>query len=78
MPQGVMTGVYPSTESLKNSGITGKVMNKIMAAALRIALPDIRETLPDYIIAERGLCSLRKALTNPQHPVPISPKRPTG
>lgn len=62
MPQGVMTGVYPSTESLKNSGITGKVMNKIMAAALRIALPDIRETLPDYIIAERGLCSLRKAL----------------
>ena len=32
-----MTGVYPSTERLKNGGITGKVMNKIMAAALEKA-----------------------------------------
>ena len=31
---GTLTGVYPSTEKLKNAGITGKVMNKIMEAAL--------------------------------------------
>ena len=35
LPAGTMTGVYPSTEKLKNAGITGKVMNKIMAAALQ-------------------------------------------
>ena len=29
-----MTGVYPSTEKLKNGGITGKAMNKLMEAAL--------------------------------------------
>lgn len=31
---GSMTGVYPSTDKLKNGGITGKVMNKLMESAL--------------------------------------------
>ena len=31
-PQGSMTGVYASTEKLKNGGITGKVMNRLMEA----------------------------------------------
>ena len=33
-----MTGVYPSTEKLKNAGITGKVMNKMVDAALNRGL----------------------------------------
>ncbi len=65
---GVMTGVYNSTEKLKNAGITGKVMNKIMAAALKIALPEIRESLPEYIIKEKGLVSLKEALRNIHFP----------
>ena len=32
--RGTLTGVYPSTEKLKNGGITGKVMCKLQAAAL--------------------------------------------
>ena len=31
---GVLTGVYPSTEKLKNAGITGKVMLRMMSTAL--------------------------------------------
>ena len=44
---GVLTGVYPSTEKLKNAGITGKVMNKLMMGALNLALPEVEESLPD-------------------------------
>ena len=59
---GVLTGVYPSTEKLKNGGITGKVMNKLMAQALEEVLPVIPETLPDYILQEKGLVGIRYAL----------------
>ena len=65
---GVLTGVYPSTEKLKNAGITGKVMNKLMMGALNLALPEVEETLPDYIIREKGLVPLRFALRNIHFP----------
>ena len=41
-----MTGVYPSTERLKNGGITGKAMCRMQEHALNACLPDIEETLP--------------------------------
>ena len=50
---GVMTGVYTSTDRLKNAGITGKVMNKLMGTALQLCLPDIKESLPEYILKEK-------------------------
>ena len=65
---GSLTGVYPSTEKLKNSGITGKVMNRLQAAALNACLPEIEETLPDYILKEKGLVPLRFALRNIHFP----------
>ena len=65
---GVLTGVYPSTEKLKNAGITGKVMNKLMMGALNLALPEVEESLPDYIIREKGLVPLRFALRNIHFP----------
>ncbi|MBQ2112973.1 MAG: ATP-dependent DNA helicase RecG, partial [Bacteroidales bacterium] len=43
-----MTGVYPSTEKLKNGGITGKVMNRLMEAALEKGLPYIEESMPEH------------------------------
>ncbi len=61
---GTMTGVYPSTEKLKNAGVTGKVMNKIMEAALNTALPQMQETLPDYVIKGRKLVPIQYALRN--------------
>ncbi len=65
---GTLTGVYTSTEKLKNSGITGKVMSKMQSAALGQCLPYIKETLPEYILREKGLCPLRYALQNIHFP----------
>ena len=65
---GTLTGVYPSTEKLKNGGITGKVMGRLQAAALSQCLPQIQETLPDYVLHDKGLCPLRYALQNIHFP----------
>ena len=66
--QGTLTGVYPSTEKLRNGGITGKVMLKLISNALEASLPHIEETLPEYVIRENGLAPLRFALQNIHFP----------
>ena len=66
--QGTLTGVYTSTEKLKNGGVTGKVMNKLQAAALSLCLPEVRETLPEYVIRDNALVSLQYALYNIHFP----------
>ena len=63
-----MTGVYPSTERLKNAGVTGKVMSKIMEAALEKGLGFENETLPEYIMKQYGIVPLRFALRNIHFP----------
>jgi len=63
-----MTGVYPSTEKLKNAGVTTKVMNKIMASALSVILPEIKETLPDYVLKSQKLAPIHFALQNIHFP----------
>ena len=63
-----MAGVYTSTEGIKNAGITGRVMSRIMASALRIELDNVRETLPDYVLKDKDLVSLRYALQNIHFP----------
>ena len=65
---GTMTGVYTSTERLKNGGITGKVMNKMMEAALSKALGDVKESLPEYILKRYGLVPIHFALRNIHFP----------
>ena len=63
-----MTGVYPSTERLKNAGVTGKVMSKIVDAALEKGLSYENETLPEYIMKQYGIVPLRFALRNIHFP----------
>ena len=63
-----MTGVYPSTERLKNAGVTGKIMNKVMEAALEKGLGFENETLPEYIMKQYGIVPLRYALRNIHFP----------
>ena len=65
---GSMTGVYTSTEKLKNSGITGKIMTKIMTAAVEKGLPCMEETLPEYIMKQAGLVPLHFAIRNIHFP----------
>ena len=66
---GVLTGVYTSTEKLKNSGFTGKTMLKLIGTALEGVLPNLKETLPDYILREKGLVPLTYALRQIHFPV---------
>ena len=63
-----MTGVYTSTEKLRNGGITGKVMNKLMESALNRGLHEIEETIPEYIMKQQGLVPLHFALRNIHFP----------
>jgi len=63
-----MTGVYQSTERLKNSGVTGKVMNRLMEATLGKALPAVEESLPEYIMKQCGLVPIHFALRNIHFP----------
>ena len=63
-----MTGVYPSTEKLKNGGITGKVMSKLVDVALSKALGDFEESLPEYIMKQCGLVPLHYAIRNIHFP----------
>ena len=65
---GTMTGVYQSTERLKNSGVTGKVMNKLMEAALNKGLGAVQESLPDYIMKQCELVPIHFALRNIHFP----------
>ncbi len=65
---GTMTGVYTSTDKLKNSGITGKIMTKIMTAAIERGLPCMEETLPEYIMKQAGLVPLHFAIRNIHFP----------
>lgn len=65
---GRMTGIYPSTEKLKNAGVTAKVMNKIMDSALAVGLAEVKETLPDYILKGKELVPIHFALRNIHFP----------
>ena len=66
---GILTGVYTSTEKLKSAGITGKVMLKMIASALEGILPTLQETLPDYVLKEKGLVPITYALRQIHFPV---------
>ena len=63
-----LTGVYPSTEKLRNGGVTGKVMCRMQAEALSECLPEIKETLPEYVLRDNALCPLGYALRNVHFP----------
>lgn len=65
---GVLTGVYNSTDRLRNGGVTGKVMNRLIAAAIDYAIGDLEETLPEYVLREKGLVPLRFAVRNVHFP----------
>ena len=67
-PAFVMTGVYPSTEKLRDAGVSMKVMNRIMGAAIAVGLPEVKESLPDYVMKEQGLVPLQYALRNIHFP----------
>lgn len=67
--QGSMTGIYPSTERLKNAGITGKVMTRMVSSALNAVLPETKETLPTELMKRYNLVNASFALRNIHFPI---------
>ncbi len=65
---GNMIGVYPSTEGLKNSGVGNKQFAKFQAVLFKQSFDSITETLPDYLIKEKRLLSLRESIQNIHFP----------
>lgn len=68
---GTIAGVYSSTEKLRSAGITNKLFEKMEAALLEKCLGSAEETLPQYIIEQKRLCSLREALRNIHFPASL-------
>lgn len=69
IPEGsTMTGIYNSTERLRNAGISGKVMTRLMSSALNAVLPETRENIPERILRENGLVPIHFALRNIHFP----------
>lgn len=66
--KGFLTGVYTSTERLRNAGVTGKVMAKLMFTAIELCIGQVTESLPDYVMKDNGLVPLRYALRNIHFP----------
>ena len=68
---GVMTGVYSSTEKLRNAGITNKFFEKLVATLLDCVLGSLEETLPAYILQQKHLVPLDFALQNIHFPASV-------
>ena len=69
IPEGCLTGIYPSTDRLRNGGITEKVMNRLQATALEATLPDVKESLPEHLLKKMELVPIHYALRNIHFPV---------
>lgn len=63
-----LVGVYSSTEKLRNSSISNKVMNNLMQAALNCGLKYVKESLPEYLMKEKGLVPIHFAIRNIHFP----------
>lgn len=68
MGGGKMSGIYSSTEKIKNSGIGHKTFATLINTLFSKISNLIEETLPDYILQENKLLSLRESLQNVHFP----------
>ena len=57
-----MSGIYSSTERLRDAGVSNKVFEKLQRTLWEKCRDSISETLPRYIIEQNRLCPLAKAL----------------
>ena len=62
-----MQPYYVTTEKMKNSGLTSRSMEKI-AKAILTKMPELSETLPDYITTPLHLVSRDTAVRNVHYP----------
>lgn len=66
--QGFLQPVYSTTERLKQKFIDSKAISKLQRVLLQQALPRVRETLPEHIIAQYKLMGKAEAIRNIHFP----------
>ncbi len=59
---------YPTTEKMKNSFISSRVIHRMQQSVLEKVHREINETLPGYVVRKLGFPSLSKALINVHFP----------
>lgn len=67
-----MTGVYSSTERLRNNGIGNKTFSKLIQTAITKYLDYIKESLPDELLKKHRLAPLKFALLNIHYPKDVT------
>ncbi len=65
---GNLLGVYPSTERLKNVGLSNKQMALLIERALKQCKPALQEIIPESIVKEKQLLSYSESLFNIHFP----------
>ncbi len=61
--------VHPEVDVPQEGALSqGAVMCRLQQAALALCLPEVEETLPEYVLRDRGLVSLQYALKNIHFP----------
>lgn len=60
--------VYSTTEKLRNRSLDSKGIAKLQERLVELALPNINETLPEYILKEFKLVSKKEAIKNIHFP----------
>lgn len=60
--------VYPTTEKLRNKFLDSRGLSKIMASLIKLALPNIPETLPSGLLQQLGLLPKKEAILQVHFP----------
>ena len=71
LDQSFLQPVYSTTEKLKNHRIDSKAISRMMAELLKLAQPQIKETLPINLLDRYRMISKREALQNIHFPVSL-------
>ena len=66
---GKFAPIYPSTEKLAKSGITNKVIQKLISNLLSVSINNITETLSENIISKHKIYNIKKAYQNIHFPI---------
>jgi ATP-dependent DNA helicase RecG len=66
--QGALFPVYHTTDAMKRKMLDSKALAKIIKQLLPLAMPHIRETLPDDVLQEHQLVSKKEAIANIHFP----------
>lgn len=64
-----LSGYYSTTEVMKKHYLNSKAIQKIIQNSLTSALANYSETLPDYIVRQANLVSIKEAIRNIHFPL---------